>query len=130
MPRARHPRPSRAPRKGQSPSRARRSPARPQPRRHVPRAWWASRRKSRTPATSSPSLVAVSERVERHTFRRRPAPVAAVVSLSLALALPARLAHAQGATDSATAESLFNEALALLANKKAVEACPKLEASQ
>ena len=41
-----------------------------------------------------------------------------------------RFAQAQGATDSATAESLFNEALALLANKKVAEACPKLEASQ
>jgi hypothetical protein len=66
--------------------------------------------------------------VQRLTVRR-PAFAAAVISLSLALA-PARFAQAQGATDSATAESLFNEALALLANKKAAEACPKLEASQ
>jgi hypothetical protein len=68
--------------------------------------------------------------VHRLCFRRHPLSAAAVVSLSLALALPARFAHAQGATDSATAESLFNEALALLANEKAAEACPKLEASQ
>jgi hypothetical protein len=66
--------------------------------------------------------------VHRLTLRRRSFP-AAVVSLSLALA-PARFAQAQGATDSATAESLFNEALALLANQKVAEACPKLEASQ
>ncbi|HEU4577591.1 MAG TPA: hypothetical protein VFS67_05020 [Polyangiaceae bacterium] len=55
------------------------------------------------------------------------AVTAAACSLSLALALPA---GAQSATDSATAESLFNEALALLANQKTAEACPKLEASQ
>lgn len=61
----------------------------------------------------------------RHSF----GAVAAFCSC-LALALPAELAHAQSATDSATAESLFNEALALLANKKPAEACPKLEASQ
>ena len=62
--------------------------------------------------------------------RRRRFGAVAVLCSSLALALPARLAHAQSATDSATAESLFNEALAMLANKKPAEACPKLEASQ
>jgi hypothetical protein len=64
--------------------------------------------------------------------RQRPrfAATAAACSLSLALTLPAPPAGAQSATDSATADSLFNEALALLANKKAAEACPKLEASQ
>ena len=61
---------------------------------------------------------------------RRFAATAVACSLSLALALPAPPAGAQSATDSATAESLFNEALALLANKKIAEACPKLEASQ
>lgn len=39
-------------------------------------------------------------------------------------------ASAQSATDSATAETLFNEALALLEGKKFAEACAKLEASQ
>jgi tetratricopeptide (TPR) repeat protein len=54
-----------------------------------------------------------------------------VLALSLALAaLPSGVAHAQSATDSATAESLFNEALTLLDRKKPAEACPKLEASQ
>ena len=48
-----------------------------------------------------------------------------LVSLS---AIPPALA--QTATDSATAETLFNEALALLESKKLVEACTKLEASQ
>lgn len=62
--------------------------------------------------------------------RPRFAATAVACSLSLALTLPAPPAGAQSATDSATAESLFNEALALLANKKAAEACPKLEASQ
>ena len=62
--------------------------------------------------------------------RPRFAAAAVACSLSLALALPAPPASAQSATDSATAESLFNEALALLANKKPAEACPKLEASQ
>ncbi|MEO8183404.1 MAG: hypothetical protein ABI895_31605 [Deltaproteobacteria bacterium] len=62
--------------------------------------------------------------------RRHRFGAVAVLCSSLALALPARLAHAQSATDSAAAESLFNEALAMLANKKPAEACPKLEASQ
>jgi hypothetical protein len=65
-------------------------------------------------------------RLQRPCF----AATAVACSLSLALALTAPPAGAQSATDSATAESLFNEALALLANKKAAEACPKLEASQ
>jgi hypothetical protein len=69
--------------------------------------------------------------VQTLTFsRRRRFGAVAVFCSSLALALPARLAHAQSATDSATAESLFNEALAMLADKKPAEACPKLEASQ
>lgn len=46
------------------------------------------------------------------------------------LVLCAPQARAQSATDSATAESLFNEALTLLENEKPEEACPKLEASQ
>jgi hypothetical protein len=58
--------------------------------------------------------------------RRRFGAVAVFCS-SLALAVPARLAHAQSATDSATAESLFNEALALLANKKPAQACQRLD---
>jgi hypothetical protein len=57
--------------------------------------------------------------------------VAAVLALGAALStLPAGTAHAQNATDSATAETLFNEGLALLEKKKIAEACPKLEASQ
>jgi hypothetical protein len=63
-------------------------------------------------------------------LRPRFAATAVACSLSLALALPAAPAGAQSATDSATAESLFNEALTLLADKKPAEACPKLEASQ
>jgi hypothetical protein len=62
--------------------------------------------------------------------RPRFAAAAAACSLSLAIALAAPPASAQSATDSATAESLFNEALELLANKRAAEACPKLEVSQ
>lgn len=57
------------------------------------------------------------------------APLAAL-TLGLALAFTPALARAQSATDSATAESLFNEALALLDSKRPAEACPKLEASQ
>lgn len=57
------------------------------------------------------------------------APLAAL-TLGLALAFAPAEAHAQSATDSATAESLFNDALALLDQKKPAEACPKLEASQ
>ncbi len=53
-----------------------------------------------------------------------------VLSLSFALTLVPCPAGAQSASDSATAESLFNEALALLESKKPAEACPKLEASQ
>jgi len=66
-------------------------------------------------------------------FERRPAAARAARLLALTLAcatLPSRTAHAQSATDSATAESLFNEALALLERKMPAEACPKLEASQ
>jgi hypothetical protein len=44
--------------------------------------------------------------------------------------LTSRPALAQSATDSATAESLFNEALTLLADQKAAAACAKLEESQ
>jgi hypothetical protein len=68
----------------------------------------------------------VSPRYSRAAVR---APLAAL-TLGLALALSPAGARAQSATDSATAESLFNEALALLEAKKAAEACPKLEASQ
>lgn len=53
--------------------------------------------------------------------------------MALALACAAmvpRTALAQSAADSATAEILFNEALALLENGKAAEACGKLEESQ
>jgi serine/threonine-protein kinase len=51
--------------------------------------------------------------------------------LALALGvLTSRTALAQSATDSATAESLFNEALALLADQEAARACVKLEESQ
>ncbi len=51
--------------------------------------------------------------------------------LTLALGLcPWRPASAQSATDSATAEALFNEGLALLGNQKTAEACRKLEESQ
>lgn len=59
------------------------------------------------------------------------APLAAL-TLGLALGLVPARAGAQPvtATDSATAESLFNEALALLESKRPAEACPKLEASQ
>ncbi|MEY2937009.1 MAG: hypothetical protein RL033_7758 [Pseudomonadota bacterium] len=57
------------------------------------------------------------------------APLAAL-TLSLTLALASGEARAQSATDSASAESLFNEALVLLDQQKAAEACPKLEASQ
>jgi hypothetical protein len=57
------------------------------------------------------------------------APLSAL-TLGFALALAPGQARAQSAGDSATAESLFNEALALLENKRAAEACPKLEASQ
>jgi hypothetical protein len=52
-----------------------------------------------------------------------------VLNLALGL-LTARPALAQSATDSATAESLFNEALELLANEKPAQACRKLEESQ
>ena len=66
------------------------------------------------------------------TFALRPCAAAArLLALTLACAaLPCQTAHAQSATDSATAESLFNEALALLERKMPAEACPKLEASQ
>lgn len=63
--------------------------------------------------------------------RRRAAAAARLLALTLTCAaLPSQTAHAQSATDSAMAESLFNEALTLLANQKPAEACPKLEASQ
>jgi len=52
-----------------------------------------------------------------------------VLTLAGASAL-ARPALAQSAADSATAEILFNEALALLESNKAAEACRKLEESQ
>jgi hypothetical protein len=52
-----------------------------------------------------------------------------VLNLTLGL-LATRPALAQSATDSASAESLFNEALALLAQEKPAEACRKLEESQ
>ena len=69
---------------------------------------------------------------ETPTLARRPAVVAArLLALTLACAaLPTETAQAQSATDSAMAESLFNEALSLLAKQKPAEACPKLEASQ
>lgn len=63
-------------------------------------------------------------------FRGATRPPLAALTLGLALALAPGEARAQSATDSATAESLFNEALALLENEQPAEACPKLEASQ
>ena len=56
----------------------------------------------------------------RETPARPPRRVAARLLLALTLAcaaLPTESAHAQSATDSAMAESLFNEALTLLANQ-------------
>ncbi len=63
---------------------------------------------------------------------RRLSRIVVILALSfVVLGLGAsRTAHAQSAMDRATAESLFNEALALLANKKPAEACRKLEESQ
>lgn len=56
--------------------------------------------------------------------------IAAVVLASLLLALlGARAAVAQSAADKATAEQLFSEARALMAEQRFAEACPKLEVS-
>jgi len=56
-------------------------------------------------------------------------PLAFTLILALA-GLPLRPAQAQSATDSATAEALFNEAISLLENAHPAEACRKLEESQ
>lgn len=56
-------------------------------------------------------------------------PLAFTLTVAIA-ALPLHHANAQSATDSATAEALFNEAISLLENAHPAEACGKLEESQ
>jgi hypothetical protein len=75
-------------------------------------------------------LAAVSERVFHALVVRGPSRLALVL-LVLAIGLSvARQSFGQSATDNATAEILFNEALVLLESGKPAEACRKLEESQ
>jgi serine/threonine-protein kinase len=53
-----------------------------------------------------------------------------IVSLSLALAWGAAAAHAQGASDKAAAEALFDRGLSLMKEGRFAEACERLEQSQ